>query len=392
MNQYPANQTGLTPEELCQQTPDIYPTRKELDALHTLDNIGEEQSFADFMGTLLVDDDDKWRAVYRIFSELSPQTVYDRYGEESLVWSAVNVCYEPVFDNYYTKLEELGYNRRILEDSRIWQLHQSGIKDVASGALDQYNLGSRVMSGEALAGYDLMARLQLTAREGVEVSQNRAESYGLEPVMLAEKPAIDCYGGAVIGTWQEKHPNANYRIWLDAPVGVALTYKGAPQAVVAFSVSNGGLMIHQLQGVKSIVKVTGPEGEVIKKEKSARGLAILDWQKLMVDVAAHIAVGTGLETISIQEGKNNPWTRALPNESKQPHLSIKQAERLYDKVAKRLGLEKGQDGDWHSDIEELYARPIAKLPELRHGVPKHTEPRRNIVATWFAGLLRNLTP
>jgi hypothetical protein len=83
---------------------------------------------------------------------------------------------------------------------------------------------------------------------------------------------------------------------------------------------------------------------------ASRGLAPLDWRKLMVDVTTEIAINLGMETVGIQGGVHNKWTKIICDGETAPHLSKAAARKAYDQPAKRLGFTKGKDKNWHKQL------------------------------------------
>ncbi len=83
---------------------------------------------------------------------------------------------------------------------------------------------------------------------------------------------------------------------------------------------------------------------------SSRGLAPLDWQKLMVAAIEEIAMNLEANSVSIQSAENNKWA-GIRDSSKKWHLDKKVAQNTYDKTAQRLGFSLNpDDGNWHKSI------------------------------------------
>lgn len=213
----------------------------------------------------------------------------------------------------------------------------------------------QAVKADALENIDLPDLLIANAKEGVTLDKKRLESYALEPI--AADAYNSYYDGGRVHRWT-KLSDMNeviYPIWIDAPTGFALTYKGAPNAVTALSMPDTDeIMINQLQGVrgervdltKSIYDTTRVIGVV-----SSRGLAPLDWHGVMVGATEQLATNLDIPKTGIQAAANNVWTKKRGNDD-EPHLSIETAERIYDKTAKLLGYAKNSDHDtnWHKPI------------------------------------------
>lgn len=378
MNQFPrpveVYKNSLDPEDL-----DSFGVELELNILSSLDGIGE-RSLVDFMDDLRLNDRYQWNKSAAILAKLPSDVILENYGEEALIWAAISgLPYDETRHN--SKLEDIGYNLSFLEKSKDW-CGRSREPNRTAAALSQYNLGLGLMNGELLNSDILPFQLQQAAREGIEIDKNRAGHYRLEPIISSEPKHYDGY---VRGSW-DKDPDIYCPIWLDAPFGIALTYKGLPQTIVSFAVSsNKELLIRQLQGATAHKVRRDDEGRrVVGERKSARGLPVLDWQRLMVNVTAQVAAGMGLETVGIQEAKKNYWTRRYRDEE-EPRLPIEKAIQMYDQTAERLGFQRHEDGDWHVDVEKCCELPVAALPAITHQEASNNKLSKAV--KWLAGLV-----
>ena len=137
--------------------------------------------------------------------------------------------------------------------------------------------------------------------------------------------------------------NRTFAIWMDAPVGIALMYEGQPSAVVSFAPKSlDTLMIHQLQGVQPrIIEHYKFVGSI-----RTRGLSQLDWRKLLVECAEHVAKTQGFKELAVQGAHNNYWIKPRQGEAK-AHLSLNEAVLKYNKQAERLGFKQREDKNWY---------------------------------------------
>lgn len=322
-----------------------YPLEDLLDAC---DTIGRQPDIAGPLDDLYKEDSERWYDIRRVLSGLSPETLHRAYGTEILAWLTINSTIGDLQKKYLASLQTLaGWDAELLDKVRSWDWQYRSDRLYSKSTLLHYQIGSTILHG-GLEAIDVPAELRAAARPDIKISDKRANDYTLRSVTTAAS-----IQGYVKGAATEVAPRTLYPVYLDAPVGFVLEYKGRPQTAVAVALSqHSTLMIHQLQGLKG--KVYTPKGsfkeENVIRRLSARGLMPLDWQKFMVNVAAQIAVKTGLAKVGIQAGKKNYWVRPQPGET-HPHLTIQQAEAAYDKPAKRLGFKKGVTGDWYRPAE-----------------------------------------
>src|SRR5664279_2284738 len=296
-------------------------------------------------------------AVNKSLQFLPPKVLLQNFGAEVGVWSSVNTAIMHDNDGVNAALrDDAGYNLDDLETARIWEW-QKVYGSSGKNILAQYAL-MQGMKGDLLDQVDVPELLTECAGPGVELSQKRIDQYELAPLELDKLNVWDL-GGYAKGWDREISDRLAYFLWLDAPIGYALMYKGLPNAMGGIAMrGTSELMIHQLQGVKAKTidqtKSTWRPKERYPGSVSSRGLMPLDWQKFMVGVNEQIAKHLGLQTTGIQSGENNVWTkRILPRET-EPHLTVESAQRSYDVPAQRFGYERNPDDDdrnnWHKPV------------------------------------------
>ena len=135
-------------------------------------------------------------------------------------------------------------------------------------------------------------------------------------------------------------------MWMDSRYGVALTYDGAPQALISFSLvphHGPGIMIKQIQGVqyyfyRQYFDKTTQRLETAQTPtpayRSPKGLNTIDYKKLLVTLTEDIAREHGIAESTIQRATNNcyTWNNRLP---------LARAEQIYDATALALGYSDG---------------------------------------------------
>ena len=289
--------------------------------------------------------------IKKLITELPAEVIYTNYGTEVLAWAAANATFTDTSKRLYEGLEKhADIDPVVFEKARLWEWQQ-GLNSKGKNVLGQYRSMEYVLQG-GLEKVDLDGILTRSALPGVELSQTRLKDYSLLPLISKESfaqpdgPAKDWY-------YLQDDSDIFWGIWLDAPTGFALTYKGKPNAVVAMAKTDPStLMIHQLQGVraKRIDLSRKYEKDNVTGHVSARGLAPLDWQKVMVGVTEELAAGQDIPVLGLQAGKNNKWTKIIIDGETEPHISEEVAMNAYDLPGKRLGFERGARDNWYRRV------------------------------------------
>lgn len=349
----------LSPREIYERDPSLVENyrREHIDPskldgyLACLEPLAHQEDPVAFIDDLYEQDRKLWFSAESIIVNMGPYNILEQYGHEMLAWAAANATFKRYGDAMKAVLEnEVGYNLELLEKNRIY-IWQHGVSFAGKHLLRNYRLNCDLMQG-ALEAIDLPAILTASAREGVELSEKRLSDYSLSPVTTRN----DYERGMTQNAHEDFEPNIKYPTYLDSPYGFLLNYKGRPNAIAALGITKDDeLMLHQIQGAQGYEYDPNkrPREEGYKKRiLNSRGLTPLDWQKVIVDVTAEIALKNDIEKIGIQAGKNNFWARHIePNET-QPHLSAEAATKAYDSPARRLGFEQdtGYYGNWHKAL------------------------------------------
>lgn len=246
-----------------------------------------------------------------------------------------------------------GYNLEDLEVSRLWQWNQyysSQGKPISAN----YQLMQSIKNG-ALDKLDLPKLLQQNAKPNVTLSAKRLADYALMAVPLGENAYNPSFKGGWTRDWARQiDDDTRYDVWLDAPIGFALMYKGLPNALAGVAMRGSDeIIIHQIQGIRGS-KVDSTKrftDEYVIGQIKSRGLAPIDWKKLLVDATEQIGENAGLKRIGIQAAKNNVWCNQP--RSNAHHLPLEVGEATYDQTAKRLGFSQAPDDrrdNWHKGI------------------------------------------
>lgn len=139
-------------------------------------------------------------------------------------------------------------------------------------------------------------------------------------------------------------------LYMDAPMGILLSHKGIPQAVLGFFLDDRAqrcLHIKQIQGLVPLK----PEARIGAVSRySIRGLPKLHWEKAFVEVAEDIARTLQLHSVRITSAENNPWSGHC-NYSSQREFSEERALLRYNTTALELGYEReDDDGDFFKQL------------------------------------------
>lgn len=318
-------------------------------ALMVFDAPADTISMMDYMDALQDQDPKVYHNATRLLTALPPETIYNEYGALTLAWACANAPSSGKQRELLRIAEKLaGWDQHLLEKSILWcwekQKSHRG-KDVVL----QYAVGNELQKG-ALNAVGLQDLVKASAKPGIEISSKRAADYSLKP----QTPYDACPKGVTIESFWADESNICSPMYLDAPHGFSLAHKGRAQAVVAFgAVGQDELMIYQLQGKRS--QLIDPDKHPFDKDYvirtlPSRGLAPLDWQRLLIEITTEFAANMGFTSIGVQAGHKNFWAHHIePNEDR-PHLSPEAAAKAYDEQADRLGFTLGEDGNWHRQI------------------------------------------
>lgn len=139
-------------------------------------------------------------------------------------------------------------------------------------------------------------------------------------------------------------------LYMDAPMGILLSHKGIPQAVLGFFLDDREsqcLYIKQIQGLIPL-KPEPQSGE--GSRYAIRGLPKLHWEEALVEIAEGVARSLQLQSVRIISAENNPWSRHH-NYSSQREFSKERALQRYNATALELGYERrSSDGDFFKQL------------------------------------------
>jgi hypothetical protein len=307
----------------------------------------------------------------RLLAHLPPDVVADELGAEALLWAWVHCPPMGEDDPIARRLldamrRRFGWQELQLRKARRAVSELGGARS-ARAVLRTYRMLVAASRRELLDGahrLDLAGLLRGCWERGTPTEEVLSR-YGLEPLQTSrDEPEgwARGWGFHVVSRRQA------IRIMLDAPLALALTYRGLPRALVAVACADPEtLTVHQLQGVRvgsydrDLVGIDGkegvPPGLKVLRRKGGQGLGGVDWQRALVGCAGALGRAWGFERLLIRSGRKNRWIHPWREDGK-VHLPLDKALEKYDAVAERLGFEPTEGGDWVLGLDE------ASRPEL----------------------------
>lgn len=148
-------------------------------------------------------------------------------------------------------------------------------------------------------------------------------------------------------------------VYIDAPVSLWLFYKWTPIAVVSGMLwSDNDFVIYQMQAVSQNLYT----GSWVYKGKRVKEITkYIPWQDILHETICSVVKQSAINHIYIQPGDKNHWTKELlehpvrddltKNFIKQrtniPHLSQKNAQKIYDIFADKHWYKKNNTWFWH---------------------------------------------
>lgn len=334
----------------------------EQEVLNATQPLPRGAEFVEFFDSLHDKDLDMYRRLQGAVSCLPPKRILEHYGEDGLAYVAATAVQSRIQAKLIAATgKHLGYDTGLFQKARIWNWQTFYEKHGYGGnVITQYRLFDYLQT-QSSQDIDLSTHLKQSAKPGLEISDARAADYSLLPVRSVDSTYVP--SGRVHGWHGELKPGTHYDVWLDAPTGLMLTYKDEPQAIIGLSQhTNGSLFVNQLQGIRLYKVKPGSiwDNDYVLGRKSARGLAPLDWQKLLLGIAAEVAQNNGMNNVVMQSGTNNKWTKPQ-RDSEEAHITVEQAERAYDQQAVRFGFtHDAPKDDWQISTTDLLQATITE--------------------------------
>lgn len=277
-------------------------------------------------------------AVNTLLAHLPPTVIAEEFGADVLV--GVMLRYYAIDENLDRLRQEVGnrgYDPDVLD--RYRRAHWCAeCKIPVSSILKEHALVTR--RADHIRSLDIVPALEASLRPGMRMPSNAALHLDM---LVTRKPHM--HKGYAMG-WSPQHrmePGEEFHaIYLDTPFAIGIFRDAEPAAIAGFLVhQERTLVLRQLQGVNR--KRHNPD----KTDSTlpSRALAQFQQHHALVRVAELVASECGFAAVSIQSAVRNEYTRAHPEDGT-VHLPLKQAVRIYDSTAIRLGYRKREDGLW----------------------------------------------
>jgi len=311
------------------------------ESLTTIGPLGTMTAQSEIFSALThITDERPMKAAARLLGCLPADTLLYDYGEDVMAWTLGNDYVSPRRDRLAEGLEPEGYEPDLLRQARLLSRAEHTFLRADARNLLAHNAVMETVLQGSLDTIDLPEIVRQSWMSQAPMKAKQIGGYALIPLRSEVKPHT--FGGYV-HEWQGQEaiekPDVQYDIWLDAPVGFGLTYKGVPQAVAAISAhGTDEFFIRQLQGVRGERYFPAID---TKKLTYARGLGGLDWRKAMLSVADKIAEQAGMSYLALIEGKSVPSSTCS--------LTEEQAIAAYDVPAHRLGFTRA-DSRWRRPV------------------------------------------
>lgn len=271
------------------------------------------------------------------------EDIISNFGEDVLFWAWVTGGLKENADFLLEGISRCtGKDPKALEAAKMtaWRILRSGNPNLVK-LIYEYN---KEIFGGVFDSFDLKGALERNVVGDVNLSEDRVERYSLGSF----RPRNSNFMGPEENwNFYTQKGSKRFTVYLDSPSGVGLMYKGKPVAILgAIPTDEETLKVIQLQGVRP--KIFDSSDHEIGTA-STRGLAYLDWRKMMVEVAEYVSRNLDFSRISIQSGKNNCWI--MPKGEDRIHLSEDVAIQKYDRVAERMEYVQARDGDWYKNLD-----------------------------------------
>ncbi|MBI5066387.1 hypothetical protein HZA97_09210 [Candidatus Woesearchaeota archaeon] len=271
--------------------------------------------------------------LFKLISPLPVKVLAEELSEELILFTFLRNSNDHDFSEKVKKitnkdLDLLSKSKSVAEKSskeknfslitRNYQLYEQIMKEISSLPLE------RLLKNNSLPQFNW--------------NENKLNKYSL--CALTVEGISDSGFAKTWGCWYKNEGHID--LYLDAPVGICVLYKKIPNAFITFySKNQETIFVPQIQGVRPH-KISG-EG-LRNGRKSSRGLAVLDWRKLLIESIEEIGKKMNFQTIEIQSAHNNGWTKI--DYRGDVKLPLERGIQIYDKEAERMGFTQREDKNW----------------------------------------------
>ena len=277
-----------------------------------------------------------------VLANLPPGVIHKEFGNDVLtdIWASY-----PPDDDPFGKREQLaleirkltGMDLNVLEKARLtaWMIHS---KRDTQTIFRNYGLISE-LSMLVNHSVDLPLLLNACAKEGIVLSRKRIPTYRLGIINT-----LETFPKGYASNWEVNKPGADKKIfsfYIDSPIAVCLIYRDEPNAIAGISLKDAKtIFLPQIQGVEGF-KIKGDEP---LERVHSRGLAVIDWERLLILIVEEVGKVMKCETMCIQSARNNEWFKA------NTLVPIQRGLKRYDENADALGYKQRKDENWYKSL------------------------------------------
>jgi hypothetical protein len=315
---------------------------------HPLGTIATAASLVDHLEALpLNDNENRHHNAVILLKSLPGDVLVNELGIDTAAWTYANVSSsvsdEACRDRIAEALAPHGYKQELLNKSKLLA-HRERQPATGRSLLMNHEILDRMIHG-ALDHIAVEEVLSQNIQPGITIKPNRLSHYGLIP--LKNTTDMSRAGGR-IHDWRGKDVaealGLYYDLFIDTPVGAALTHDGLPQARMSLAArGDNGVEIQQWQRCFGIDTTRGNTIKI----RSPGSLVNLDWQNIFATITAELAATMGKDTVCVRAGR----LVALSIDS---DINCEKARREYDDQADRLGFKPSSDGShWYKPIADI---------------------------------------
>lgn len=275
--------------------------------------------------------------LFKLIAPLPAEVIVKEIGEEIMLFTFLRNSYDAKFSEKIKKATNKDPD--LLTKSLKVTERKFNEKNILL-AVRNYHLYEQTITG--IPSLNLEKLLKNNSLSKVKWNENKINKYRFE--ILTIEGVQNSGFAKTWGCWYGDEGNID--VYLDAPLGICLMYKERPNAFITFYTKNQEtIFVPQIQGVRPH-KISG-EG-LRNGRKSSRGLAVLDWRKLLIESVKEIGKQLNFRAIEIQSAHNNGWTKT--DYRGDVKLPLERGIKIYDNEAERLGFTQRDDKNWYREI------------------------------------------
>lgn len=271
---------------------------------------------------------------------------FDNFGADIAFWLVLNDRMQA--SENIRQLEYLGFDGFALKSAFVGL---RAIQTFSKSALlkKAYYLVKAIVSEKHFDDFNLSSAI----KESLFIDKSRDDKYLMSKKQLAEyslkpttcnKQSLNTVMRMNTSDWRYIKSNwmnggANAFAYLDAPIGLALTYQGKPAALVTMMpIDKNTLKLIQIQTIKATR--TG-------QSKAPPGLGNFKWQKVLLEASMHLARKLGYSRFAIAAADQCIELKLTDKLTPEKRREVLKARKNYDEFADDQGFDQAVPGaDW----------------------------------------------